>query len=539
MEGNFNSDSMEIERVYIIPFDFFNEPGFKERLQNEINSLRISLRTEEREEVKSKVNLLSIACQNNLENPHLKEYSNIAILDFLTDYGQHFSNSETFQNIINFFEKDNNKEIYFNSFKFFAKKIYATSYLQLYNIHHVNFPYDVSKESIEWLLKSKFILLSTYKSYLEGEINLSDLELGGCLELLSSCLVQLSRWFESLYYIRLIENKKIDSANGPYMKVHTLDVISKKTCMTFNDLLFLSIVDAAQLVIKSKRSIPQQKAQMINYQSEYRKKIKSGKTSIGVLRKHKQKIKREQSQLSHYDKFIADHNLFLNEHSYFCYCNASATDSLKIETSHEHTKNEIAKENEKIIELLKNEFVIARKAFFQSQFPNEGQESNIASHENLKYAYIKNSFKNCYSILDVIGNSILKILNINVPENQRRRIYFTTIWGTLITEEHFKDHFYLISLYSIAKDLDNAEFSALKTYKNIRNAFEHKIVHVIDENPTTTDTEYEQYFNFIDLVKKTELLLTLTKSAIISFTYFVRKETKRIEKSKSNDKSQI
>lgn len=522
-------EGLEIERVFIIPADFFNENGFKERFLNEVTAIRVIIRSEDREDVKSKINFLFTACQNNLNSP-LKEEASILLLDLLTDYAQIYGSEETFQNIINFFEADNNKDVYFKTFSFLAKKIYALSYLQLYNIHHVKLPNDVSEKSIIWLLKSKYILLSMYNDYIENKIKLSDLDLGACLELLSSCLVQLSQWFESLYYIRLIEKRKIISANGPYMKVHTLDVITQKTCMILNPLLFLKVVDSAQFVIKSKRAIPEQKKQMIKYEKDYRLKIKNENITLLSLRKHAKKARQSNKKLKHYDKFIYDQNLFLNEHSYFCECDDSVKDNIAIETNHPHTKNAIGKENEKIIDLLKSEFIVARKAFYNSLFPQYNKSLSALNDENVKYAHIKNSFKNCYSILDVISNCILKILNLHVDEKQKRNIYFTSIWGKYIKEEHFKEHFYLISLYSIAKDLDDTEYSALKTYKKIRNAFEHKITYIIEGESTPSDTEYEQYFIYNDLVKKTELLLMLTKSAIISFIYFVRRETKRIEK---------
>ena len=67
-----------------------------------------------------------------------------------------------------------------------------------------------------------------------------------------------------------------------------------------------------------------------------------------------------------------------------------------------------------------------------------------------------------------------------------------------------KNNFYLISLYSISKDLDNTKFSALKEFKQVRNAMEHKIFKISSEEDSNLK---KGIYNRNELIQKTKLLL--------------------------------
>ncbi|HNP49530.1 MAG TPA: LA2681 family HEPN domain-containing protein, partial [Bacteroidia bacterium] len=419
------------------------------------------------------------------------------------------------------------KSILFEKYPFESRRIYAFAYLQLYNLHHSQFPYDVSIESTNWLLIAKYILFSIYKDHVENITQLDDKKLCDCLELLSSCFCHLSRWFEALHCISLLEKKKISTNNGSYLEAITLDVLWQKTCMSFNYQLFLKIIDCCLDVRKSKRAIPEQKQQTKRIEDHYRKELRKHKILVLKLRKQYARIRKSPPPKSQYIQFVISRNLYLNEHGYFCLCGKSRSDSLKVETDHPHSKSKMGKENEAVVTQLKNQFILARKLYFESIYQDRLKRKSKLNLENAHHEHLKQSFKICYSILDVIANGIFRTMNI-VP-SKKGKIYFHTICDG-ITEEHFRENYYLISLYSIAKDIDQTEYSAFKTYREIRNAFEHKIVH-FTEKPILecVQNEMEQFYQFDEMVQKTELLLTLTKSAIFSFTYFIRRQTKAME----------
>ena len=93
--------------------------------------------------------------------------------------------------------------------------------------------------------------------------------------------------------------------------------------------------------------------------------------------------------------------------------------------------------------------------------------------------------------------------------------------------ENFVQNPFLIGLKSIADDLGKNKYAALKSFKEIRNAIEHKIIFI-------TENENEFPIEVLTLNKrtfevKTEILLNLTKSAIFCYTYFFRHLSKSIK----------
>ena len=95
----------------------------------------------------------------------------------------------------------------------------------------------------------------------------------------------------------------------------------------------------------------------------------------------------------------------------------------------------------------------------------------------------------------------------------------------LITDEHYLDNFYLVSLRSIAKDLDRSEYSALREFKFIRNKLEHDSLIIIHDEKLKGHFKETSSFLKKDLIEKTLLLLMLTKSAMLTFTYFLRRQS--------------
>src|SRR5690606_24835999 len=218
-----------------------------------------------------------------------------------------------------------------------------------------------------------------------------------------------------------------------------------------------------------------------------------------TLRNQHRRIAEKKRNRNRYFSYCVENQLFINEHALFCGCGRSVGDSLEIKTLHSHTQLEWVKKFEKLLDCLIADYSIARYNLFQSESDSEPapffkKESLKSNAESLrKDSLIKNSFKICYSILDQISYGILGALEIDVDEllnkqveseeNKKINIYFLNMWDLCkFSVEDFRNNLYLISLYSIAKDLDRTDYSALKSFKEIRNAMEHKILFINDQN---------------------------------------------------------
>jgi hypothetical protein len=278
----------------------------------------------------------------------------------------------------------------------------------------------------------------------------------------------------------------------------------------------------------------QQKLELERIESECRKFLSKNKQPIKVLRNHKIQASETYNNLKNYKKFCAVNQLFLNEHSYFCNCKESTKDNLQIRTNHAHTQIEWVIQFQKLIDNLSIDFAIARYNYYCSLDGTKvsGFTNRI---ENIKNGLLKNSFKTLYSILDQIAHGVFQVMEIDFEnklkikfpdEKEKPKLYFLNMWDYgLFDEKHFIDNYYLISLYSITKDFDRSKFSALSEFKNIRNSMEHKIMHIVDESASNAFQNSDFIYKREVLLEKTKILMMLTKSAIYSFTYLIRRQS--------------
>lgn len=249
--------------------------------------------------------------------------------------------------------------------------------------------------------------------------------------------------------------------------------------------------------------------------------------SVDMLRLHREAIVESERNEIKYISWLKSKQLFFNEHYYYCECGNSIKDQIKI--FERSDLNDDLAELEEILSNIISEFSIARRNLFLGQnvdlIEDESLDSQISSiKEKYNSSLIVNAFKSAYSILDRIGLSIIEIFEINPVEKgmDPSQLYFLNMWDpSLIDPLLFDRNIYLQSLYSIAKDLDRTDFSALRKFKKFRNAFEHKNFHIVKKRiPTYVSIQIAEY----ELVNNTEQLLILTKSAIMSFIFLVRLE---------------
>lgn len=526
-----------IKQLIFLPVDFFKPENLLERLDEEFFKLRTSLKNKNRLEAKNELNALYQICLMSIKTEDIRLNVHLFMFDSLIEYSKKFESIETLDNIIKSIEKPELKGKLFSKLPIKSKIIYGQVLFYRYELENRKCNGKFSKELTNFLLKSKFYLLKVYTQHLEAKITLSENQLSTCLSYLSICLSQLSRWFEPIYYLGLINQK--NNPNIDYLYAINLDAIKRKTCLDYNGLLILKIIDKCLSVKKNPISHQLQLSQSIELEKENRLLLKKHNLNISTLRNHKKNTTESFKEYNDYKTFCIRNHLYLNEHSFFCNCNSATTDNLSIKTNHQHTQTSWAKNFEEIIESVTYDFINSRYNYYKSLNSTNlngfyvSQIKRVDSKIKLKNSFLKNSFKMCYSILDQIAYGILQVLNIDYnsillekyeEKNKIPKIYFFNIWDEpLFKDSHFGNNFYLISLYSISKDLDNTKFSALREFKQVRNAMEHKIFKISNDKESNLK---EGIYNRNELMEKTKLLLLFTKSCILSFNNLIRLESK-------------
>lgn len=531
-----------IKKVILFPVDFFTAPNFIQRFNQQIQVFKQRIKTEEREKVKDDLNVFYMVCIKSIKDEQTQLQIHLSIFETLSTYAFHYESAETYKNVIGAFENNNLKPKLFSKFPFKSKFLYSETLFQYYNFMYSK-EQSFSRENIELLLKAKYNLLRIYTQKLENRISVSNSDLSHTLTILSGCLSQLSRWFEPIYYLNIAKKEFPNNPNIDYLSALNLQTTINKTCLDYGGQSLLKIIDCCSAVIKNKAAMSQQKEQMRGIKTECLGILRKHKISVQKLRKHKQKYLQSYKKMNAYKKYCYDNQLFLNEHSFFCNCSLSTRDNIEIKTKHAHTMIQWVKQFEKVVDVLVYEFIVARRNFYFSLENTKIDNYDINSikrsspTENIKNVLLTNAFKSCYSILDKISFGIFQVMEIDFEKELSKKfekgkepkLYFLNMWEyELFNDTHFQNNFYLISLFSIAKDLDRTDFSALGKFKTIRNALEHKILYIKDDRQAYCETDI--VYSKEELTEKTKLLLILTKSAILSFTYLIRNQSKKIEK---------
>jgi hypothetical protein len=536
-----------IEKIYLIPVDFFQEQGFIERFTKQLAHFRARIRAgEEKEIIQGELNALFLACMKSAINDDLKIEAQLQFYGTLNFYAQQYRSIQTFKNVIASFESKELKQKLFSTFPTKAKMTYAETLFQYHGLIKNDEPL-FSFEKTELLIQSKYYLWKLYIHHIEGKSKLDKLDLSHCLTILSMCLGELSRWFEPLYYLAEAGSHLKNNPNVSYSKALILETVKEKTCLNFNAVLILAIIDSCREAIKRPTILSQQKDQLEKIETASRKFLVIQKQTVKKIRSHKARIENAYRKYNKYKKFCIDSQLFLNEHALFCNCSKATTDNFRIETKHEHTKIEWVRPFEDFLDVLVADFALARQNYYYSlngvKVPDIiGKKYSRHQGDSLvKAALLKSSFRTLYSLLDQICYGIFNVFEIDPEqalknkypqEDYQPKLYFLNMWDfELLDAKLFSDNFYLISLYSISRDLSNAKFAALKDFKTIRNAMEHKLFFVSTDSTVSTNLyRGASCYTKDELLEKSKILMLLTKSAIFSFAYLIRRQSKLIEK---------
>ena len=535
---------------YTFKEEFFGE-NFLLNTKFELKQIELMFQKSPREEVKTRLNLLSNICfEYAREDENLVLSLKVLFFQTLHQYAQKYDSIETYKNVLKDLRSGNLKNKLASKFPYDYKYLLARNLLGIFNcnLKFDSSPYSI--DGIENLIQAKYYILKIYNQYLENKIALSNGQLNEVLGIYIVILTQLSRWSEPFYYFNILEKELGENGVIKYYKVMLLESLKEKTCLSYNAFLLLEIIDNSETALKSELLLDRMISRLKISNKQARKKCKEYKIRLPTLRKHRKSSKVDLAELNSFQKLCRDNSLFLNEHKFFCNCSSSLADTLSIETRHEHTKIEWCKEYQKMLEIFCTRFIIARNQFYKSESEMDLLGFNIGSikskynfKNSLRNELLVASFKECYSILDTIGIAVLDALKIdhvkitkeNNENNKPSKIYFLNMWDCeLIDNEAFKLNPYLLTLYSIAKDLDNTKYAALQSFKKLRNSMEHNILIVNDSG-----RQYQKgdifYISKDSLTKKCLLLLMLTKSAIFTFTYFIRRESKLIFLNEKSD----
>lgn len=516
---------------------FFKPEDILNNITLELNTI-LQTRTQiNQDEIKLRFNTLSKITFSQTYTKNTILELQIQFLNFLIDYAQYYGSGETFKNIINQLEEKEIKEQISWKYPIEYKNIYAYSLIGKFHAF-----LDVTKDKfpiaeLEYLLQAKFYLTSLIIDHLEEKQKLDELTLQNCRIALSTLLSQLKRWPETMYYIGQSVSK-IAEFQINYLKSITLNCIREETCMNYDGLLLLSIIDCSEYYKSNVKLInPSLQEQMKDVNLSVRKICRGNKISITKLRKHK-KHSKETKHPNNYELFCFENKLYLNEHGFYCGCRQSLKDDLIVKTSHPHTRIVWLNKYNQILEIIKSSYILSRTQYYKSLSSNGLRGYNLNSSNKSKESKIefrntllKSSFRGLYSILDMIGISLLDTLNIDHKKilkerDQTANIYFLNMWDLeLIDNKSMRRNPFIYTLYTYAKDLDRTKYSALKSFKQMRNSIEHKIL-IIDNTKNEKKVGDYHYIPYEILKKRTSILLQLTKSAIFTYTYYLRRESR-------------
>ncbi|MCL1038034.1 hypothetical protein L2750_12830 [Shewanella submarina] len=259
----------------------------------------------------------------------------------------------------------------------------------------------------------------------------------------------------------------------------------------------------------------------------------------------KHQTEHEFSQLSDYRKFCIFSNLTLSEHALYCQCAGSSKDDLTVCATIGLYGDRVIP-MEFVVNRIKSEFSFARNLYFEcvtlQDKPKLAEELFLLELGNNEYLgleaeKLRTIYRLCFGILDKIAVAISNFFEIpKITTGKKKRavkVDFLNVWNLdLDNRREFFNEFKnpgLVALYSISSDLNDRKQGEWDSLKAVRNALEHNFL-VIREGESDIDSYgiYDYFAEDIKIIDEQEfisglkILLSLTRSAIFSFTYAVR-----------------
>lgn len=518
--------AITIDKKLLLPE---NVVGFFSRLLNDIQR---SLKIDGYDIAKKKINSITNIVFSQDYDEKLKYQLLLLLLPKMIYFGMEFVNTETLNNVLSVLEKE---KAYLASKKPFEYKYYLSYALFIrFNtkIHGVD-EVLLDRSDLADLIKSKFYLQKVLLQARTEKLNISKSQEMDALSLLCAVLSQLSRWAEVITILEnhLLADKGENQGQIKYLLATCLFEIKEKTCLTYNGLFLLRIIELCSEV-EENHALHEQKVKCQDIKDLCIKDCEKYNVDLDEVEKHRKKVRSKETQLYEYQLFFKDNGLTLNEHSFYCDCKRIYFDDIQFQTSHLHTKIEWVEKKKPILESILSEYSLARVEYYRSlkdkSLSGFGVLGSGKKRTSFKHQLLLSSFRRCYSILDSIGMAVLSSLDIEdsrfptLENGKRIDLYFLNMWDhNLISEDDYKKNQFLHSLYSISKDLDrDKNISAFKEFKNIRNAIEHKIFLISEHEIEGCESVSPKL-----MYEYSETLLRLTRSAIFSFVYFIRRQS--------------
>jgi len=402
--------------------------------------------------------------------------------------------------------------------------------------------YRYSYKNIEPLLKSKYFLFKLYNFLIEKKIEPVDIVESKIISDLITVLIFLSRWNEPFF---ILDKRTALSKYKPgfigYLKAHTLNEIAYNTCCSIYPAMAFEIKKQITVALTSNETQAEWKAHLTKVEKETDKIIQNNEINLDEFEKSYGDTKKDLEEHDEYRKWVLKSHFALCEHAIYCFCGLSKSDDLQIKSNHKHTELEWVKQFDILLQKLKGEFNLSRYFLYLSEadsklpYVREDEVNNFSKIdgliENSNSDFLIQAFKSAYSILDKIGRAIYLALGI-----QGKDVYFHKCWREIKAIEAKTQNRYLYTLYSIACDLsETSEYSAFKQYKQWRNLIEHEFFFLIDETANIEQVKRQLpptagLIKVDEFKEKTHYMLQLCRSAIFSFVFFIRHESKSKEK---------
>ncbi len=408
--------------------------------------------------------------------------------------------------------------------------------LLLFNSEIGKSGFEYSYDGIEPLLKAKYYLFKLYNLLVEGKIIFDVKTESKFIADLVTILVLLSRWNEPFF---ILSKRKVVSKYNPefvsYLKAHTLNEIAHFTCCTIYPVM---TYEMKKFIGQAKTSSENDRVwvtQLQKLEQEVDEIIEKNPFNIEEFRNQEQEFIKQIDDHNAYRKWVLENHVSLCEHAVYCFCSLSKADDLTIRSKHVHTEIEWVDKFEMLLDKLKGEYNLARYFLYLAEddsrlhynrndeikgFVDESHLLNTSCSD-----YLIQSFKSAYSILDKIARAVYLALDI-----EQKDIYFHKCWKRIRTDRIENTNRYLFALYSIACDLsETSKFSAFKEYKEWRNLIEHEFFFLSNETQVlaySKDVKHKS-INVSEFKEKSYYMLQLCRTAIFSFAFFIRHESKK------------
>ena len=509
--------------------NFWNPDKVVANIQNQIAVFESQMNSNNQEEIKELLNRFSSTCIANVSDEDSLVQSKLLLCRMYVNYSTQYQCLETTKNVIEQLQELKSNSTAFFKHIFNSKSTLGHALFNYFQFENGKILANKSDLAFEYLNEAKNYFFQLYSFHFQKKLILSPARLNITLKSLAACFINLNRYFESIHYLYLLDKLDPNDEEVNYLLAKALEELKENTCIDYNSLLLLKIIDTSRKGQKSIRSFKDERiGDLKNLEDNTKSVLQKHNISIRNLRKHYKEFEINKSIKNDQLAFTDNLNLYLTEHNLYCNCKKGLLDDIVIESEHEHTKTKKVRNLQEYLENIKSDFKLARKLYYESSKETPLINYHLRTKKQREYQKIsclKNSFKTCYTILDNLSYLILKALDIKPPKEYLNQITFLDIWRLdLIDQERMNTNIYIRSLHSISMDMKKDRKAALSEFKEIRNQLEHRLLKITYRDKV--DNIGLSIISFDSLFEYNKTLMLITKSAILTFVNLVRRESK-------------